>query len=394
MNILYFDCFSGVSGDMLVGSLLDCGANWAELQAGIDSLEIGARIGVCKQIRQGISCSSFVVTADSPPLRHLEDIKRIISHSTLSQAVKFSSVSVFDKLASAEATVHGITPEEVHFHEIGAVDTIVDIVGTFLCLETLGIEQCFASSLPWSQGFAEISHGRYPLPAPATAILLQDYPCHPVSVQLELVTPTGAALLTSIAAQGATLPTFIPVRTGYGAGLFERADGVPNLLRVVQATISEPSGNQDMVAILETEIDDMNPEVFSHLGRIMAEHSDVVDYFITPVFMKKNRPGSLITILARPAGTEELCYLIIRETGSLGVRHRLQKRILADRHEDSMATPWGPVRIKIARLGMDEIRVKPEFEDCAAIAQRERLPILKVYEAVNSLLGARSRVLE
>ncbi len=392
MNIIYFDCFSGVSGDMMVGALLDCGASWADLQTGIDSLEIGAKIEVRKQVRQGISCSSFVVHGEAAPLRRLEDVEKIITRSPLSQAVKFRSIAVFDKLAMSEAAVHGVTPREVHFHEMGAVDTIVDIVGTFLCLETLGIDLCFASSLPWSQGSVEISHGRYPLPAPATAILLQDYPCYPVSVQLELVTPTGAALLTSIAAQGATLPVFIPVRTGYGAGLFERTDGVPNLLRVVQATVSEASGEQDTVAILETEIDDMNPELFSHLVRIMAEHSEVVDYFITPIFMKKNRPGSLITILARPAGTEELCHLIIRETGSLGVRHRLQNRILAVRHEDSLATPWGPVRIKIARLGMDEVRVKPEFEDCAAIAQREGLPILKVYEAVNSLLCARSRV--
>lgn len=386
MDILYLDCFSGVSGDMIIGALLDCGADWQALQEGITSLAIGARLEVSKQVRQGISCSSFTVHYDGAPQRNLNAISAIISDSGLPISIKNKSLLVFQKLAAAEAAVHGVEPEDVHFHEIGAIDTIVDIVGTFLCLESMGINRVYASALPWTQGLVDISHGRYPLPAPATALLLQGYPCYTVTTQLELVTPSGAVLLTSIASHRTELPPFIPVQVGYGAGFMVRDDGVPNLLRAVRATINDTDSQLALVSILETEVDDLNPEIFSYLHRVFSEHPAVLDYFTTAIQMKKNRPGTLITLLAHPCATEELSHLLIRETGSLGVRFRLQERLQAARREDVLNTPWGPVRIKIAKTADGEVYVKPEFEDCAFIARQEKLPLLRVYAEVNSLL--------
>lgn len=391
MDLIYLDCFSGVSGDMMVGALLDCGADWNHVAAGISSLGLEATVSVHKQIRSGISCSSFVVAAEAAPLRHLGQILAIITAGSLSPAVKTKSIDVFNKIAAAEATVHGIDIEEVHFHEIGAVDTIIDVVSAFLCLESMEIEDVFASSLPWSQGLVDCSHGRFPVPAPATALLLKGYPCYPVAVQMELVTPTGAALLASMAVHQAQLHSFIPVRIGYGAGLLSRDDNVPNLLRAVRAISPESPCSQDDVGIIETEVDDLKPEVFSHLHRILSKHPSVLDHFTTAVFMKKNRPGNLITVLVKPAAIEEVSRLLIRETGTLGVRHRLQKRIIASRREDILETDWGPVRIKISCISPDEVHTKPEFEDCAAIAQRENLPLLKVYEIISASLHTRYR---
>ncbi len=387
MEILYLDCFSGVSGDMMIGALLDSGADWEVLQEGIDSLAIGACIEVSKQVRQGISCSSFRVHTDAAPQRNLASISTILLASPLPTTVKTKSMRVFQKLAAAEAAVHGVQIDEVHFHELGAVDTIVDIVGTFLCLESMGIEKVYASSLPWTQGLVDISHGRYPVPAPATALLLQGYPCHPVSIQLELVTPTGAALLTSVSSPRGEMPPFIPVKVGYGAGVLVRDDGVPNLLRAVRAATADQDHKLDTVAILETEVDDLNPEIFSYLHHVFTEHPAVLDYFTAAIQMKKNRPGTLITLLTYPHAAEELSRLIIRETGSLGVRFRRQERFLTPRREEVLTTPWGPVRIKISRTASGEVHVKPEYEDCARIARQEHFSLLSVYARVNELLA-------
>ena len=387
MEILYLDCFSGVSGDMIIGALLDCGADWQVLQEGITSLEIGASVEVHKQVRQGISCSSFKVQSEAPPQRNLSSISTIILDSPLPAHIKTKSLLVFQKLAAAEAAVHGGKLDDVHFHELGAVDAIVDIVGTFLCLESMGIEKVYASSLPWTQGLVDISHGRYPVPAPATALLLQGYPCYPASIQLELVTPTGAALLTSLVSTPGDMPPFTPIRVGYGAGVFVRDDGVPNLLRAVRAAISDKDYKHETVAILETEVDDLNPEIFSYLHHIFTKHPAVLDYFTAAIQMKKNRPGTLITLLTHPYAAEELARLLIRETGSLGVRFRLQERFLAARREQVLTTPWGPVRIKIARTASGEVHIKPEYEDCVRIAQQEHFSLLSVYSRVNELLS-------
>lgn len=388
MDFLYFDCFSGVSGDMIIGALLDCGASFEKVQQGISSLSVEADITVQKRLVQGISCSLFSVESHAAPIRHLNDILNIINGTTLSLPVKAGSTQVFKKLAMAEAAVHGIDPEEVHFHEIGAVDTIVDIVGTYLCLESLGMPLVYATSVPWPCGFINISHGCYPLPAPATAFLLQGYPCNVVAEQTELVTPTGAALLTSIISSNNKVPAFIPVQIGYGAGQSIRSDGVPNLLRVVRARFPAYALKTDSISILETEVDDLNPEIFSHLHQLFINHPAVLDYYTTAIQMKKNRPGILITLVAAPEAEESLCRLLLQESGSLGIRCRQQTRYVLPRHDENVATPWGPVRVKVAQVPPNEIRIKPEFDDCQAIAIRERIPLLKVYSAINAIIAS------
>lgn len=389
MSLIYFDCFSGISGDMIIAALLDAGASFEDLSRAIDSLAISARLEHSSGLVQGIRSSSFSVSSAAAPLRHLHDIQSILEASALPASIKSMSQSVFARLAAAEAHVHGLTADEVHFHEIGAVDTIVDVVGTLVCLDSLGIKEAYVSALPWSGGITNMAHGRYPLPAPATAILLEGYPCFFCDAGMELVTPTGAALITSIASPLIEAPDFVPRRIAYGAGQSVRKDGVPNLLRVILADEAQQHG-QETVAILETEVDDLNPEVFSHLHHIFQSNPDVLDFFTTPIFMKKNRPGHLISVVAKPDACFHACQLILQETGSLGVRYRLQKRIVLKRYETLLDTPWGEVRIKTANLGDGRIRTKPEYEDCQRIALEYNLPLIEVMSAISRLAGGHS----
>lgn len=387
MHFIYLDCFSGISGDMLLGALLDGGASFSLLQDSIAELKLGANLSCSKTVIQGISCSALKVESPAaPPLRHLAQIEELIQASPLPLQIKRDSLAVFLKLAKAEAQVHGVDPSNIHFHEIGAVDTLVDVVGTFLCLQDLGIETVYASPLPWANGLLTMSHGRYPLPAPATANLLKGYPCVFTDAKIELVTPTGAALLTQIVNQHPVPPAFTPLTIGYGAGTNIRADGVPNLLRMIHAQASDFSGQRETIAILETELDDLNPEVFTHLYTLFLDHPGVLDFFTTPVFMKKNRPGTLITVLASRDVTDELCQLLMRETGTLGVRYRFQERVVLTRRQETLISPWGPVRIKLAQLSNGDIHKKPEFEDCQAIATKNNLPLLEVYTVIQGLL--------
>lgn len=373
---------------MLIGALLDGGASFTFLQQGIDTLKLGARLVATKQVRQGISCTAFQVESpDSPPLRHLEQIEAIIQASPLPDQIKTDSLAVFQKLAHAEAQVHGIDISQVHFHEIGAVDTIVDVVGTFLCLENLGAEQVYASALPWAQGMLDMSHGRYPLPAPAVVRLLQGYPCVASDAKMELVTPTGAALLTYLVKSDGAPAAFTPQTVGYGAGTKVRDDNVPNLLRMIRAQADDMPFQQETIVVLETEVDDLNPEIFTYLYNLCLDHPGVLDFFTTPVYMKKNRPGTLITVLTTGQATVEICRLLMRETGTLGVRYRYQSRIALQRHQETLSTPWGPVRIKVARAEDGTLHKKAEFEDCQAIARQHNLPLREVYVLLQNLLN-------
>jgi len=385
MSFLYFDCFSGVSGDMIISALLNCGASFDYLNTSLSNLPIAATVSQQQKVLQGINCTSFEVHSKEAPLRHLPDIEKIIADSNLSPIIKSQSISVFKRLAIAESTVHGISHEHIHFHEIGAVDTIIDIVGTFLCLDSLGIDEVYTSPLPWSSGFIDISHGRYPLPAPAAALLLSGFPCVFSDAAFELVTPTGAALITAIASPWTATRSFVPSQIAYGAGTYIRKDKVPNLLRVVKADFVSPELTAETVAVLETEVDDVNPEVFTHLHHLFTSHPSVLDYFTTPVQMKKNRPGMLITLLTRPDASALLAHRLMLETGSLGVRQRLQNRYTVPRSESQVQTPWGTVRIKLAYFTPDVIRIKPEFDDIQAIAVQHKLPIYEVYKTVSSL---------
>ncbi|QGU00623.1 hypothetical protein SYNTR_2029 [Candidatus Syntrophocurvum alkaliphilum] len=388
MNNLYFDCFSGISGDMLIASLLDLGVEIDYIKDMISLLNLSVSVSCDKKIVKGISSTKFSVnSSNNAPLRHLPDIEEIIMTSKLEDDIKSRSLGVFYQLADAEATVHGIPREKVHFHEIGAVDTIVDIVTSFLCLKYLDIDTVISSPIPWNNGYITISHGTYPLPAPATALLLSGIPCIGTNVNMELVTPTGAALISSIAKSFGVFPTSIPKAIGYGAGSNERGDSVPNLLRAV---LLEPTDNlslqNETVAVLETEVDDLNPEIFTHLYDKLLMDEQVLDLFTTPIIMKKNRPGVLLTIISKPENINKLSKLLISETTSLGVRYRLQQRMCTIREEQSVTTPWGSIKIKKAYLPSGGTRIKPEFEDCRMIAQDHNLPLIEVYSKIYSWL--------
>ncbi|MEN6327109.1 MAG: nickel pincer cofactor biosynthesis protein LarC [Syntrophomonas sp.] len=396
MDFLYFDCFSGVSGDMLIAALLDLGVDFENFIEEIARLNLSLSLSCEKVNVSGIISSRFLIDqANCTTHRHLPDICRIIESSTLKGEIKQKSLAVFNKLAAAEAQVHGVPLENIHFHEIGAVDTIVDIVGTFICLDLLNISQIYASPLPWSQGFIDIEHGRYPLPAPAVVLLLKGVPCCSAPIAMELVTPTGAALITSLTSSFGPIPNSTPLEIGYGAGTTKREDRVPNLLRVVKASLSPAlKPGQELVAVLEAEVDDLNPELLGYLFETLLSDDDVLDLYTSTVMMKKNRPGFLLTVMARPAAIDKVAGILFRESTTLGIRHRLQARTILPRHYENVHTPWGPVRVKVAHLPEGEVRAKPEFEDCRAIAASHNLPLPKVYAMVNELLSQRHPSIE
>lgn len=388
MVIAYFDCFSGIAGDMIIGALLAAGAPGTSLEKAVDSLGLGVKLHTEAATVNGISSTRFLVESlAQQPLRHLQDIKAILNQADVPSQIKAQAHKIFLNLAQAEAEVHGIAVEQVHFHEIGAVDTIVDILGALLCLQELNISQVYSSPLPWNTGFVSMSHGQYPLPAPATARLLQGIPVVGCSYNRELVTPTGAAILTALCSSFGPFPAATPRSIGYGAGTLDRQDGVPNVLRVVVAeTDPAPSVPYEQIGVVETQVDDMNPELFTRLFEVLHSDPEVLDVFSTPVSMKKNRPGVLVTVLVRIPAIQKVASLLVLHTTSLGARFRIESRYAVQRQQSNLETPWGPVKIKIARLPDGTVRIKPEFEDCQAIARSRNISLVEVYTVINRLL--------
>lgn len=390
MKTLYFDCFSGISGDMIIAALLGLGASFEKLEKDIQSLNLNTSITLQKKIVRGINSNDFIIEAkDTQPLRHLSDILKIIDKSGLDPYIQEEATQVFNSLAQAEAEVHGVDIEKIHFHEIGAVDTLIDIVGSFSCLQDLDPSTVISSPLPWARGMLNISHGLYPLPAPATALLLRDIPCYGVDASMELVTPTGAALIKRMAKSFSLLPDGIPEKISYGAGKNVRSDKVPNLLRLIQMTQIQASPEKipaDYICVLDTQIDDMSSEVFTYLYKLFQKDEDVLDFFTSPIYMKKNRPAFLLTVLCKPESLERISGLIMKESSSIGIRYRHQMRICAERKEDTITTPWGRVRIK--RIFVEGVeRWKPESEDCILIAEIYNIPLLEVYRQIYQLIS-------
>jgi uncharacterized protein (TIGR00299 family) protein len=388
--LAFFDCFSSVAGDMLIGSLLDAGASFEVLQHLVDSLGLDVTISTDKRMVSGISSTQFTVQpGQAQPIRHLADITQIIQSAAVSEDLKETAFKIFERLAQAEAQVHGTAPEHIHFHEIGAVDTIIDILGTLVCLHQLQITKIISSPLCWNSGFIDISHGTYPLPAPATALLLKNVPVLGSACRQELVTPTGAAILTTVCHSFGAFPLSTVRAIGYGAGTLARDDGVPNLLRVV---VSEDNMEAllpfEQVGVIETEIDDMNPEFFTHLFDLVQVDPGIFDMYTTPVTMKKNRPGFLITVIVQPCEMARVTALLLANTTSLGCRCRLESRYCLERSFSALETPWGSIQIKTAHFPGGEVRMKPEFADCQRIARTHRLPLGEVYAVINQLLSA------
>ncbi|HBD10220.1 MAG TPA: nickel pincer cofactor biosynthesis protein LarC [Syntrophobacteraceae bacterium] len=385
-RIAYFDCFSGVSGDMLLGALLDAGLGAEDLRRALGTLGItGYRLEISPERRgalMGTRCQVVVAGDEAPGHRHLGDIKRLLQGSFLDAAVKERSLAVFHDLAEAEAAAHGMSVEQVHFHEVGAVDAIVDVVGTVAGLALLGVEEVHGSPLPLGRGMVRCAHGTIPIPAPATVRLLTGVPVYDPGIQRELVTPTGAALLATLAVGFGPAPAMTLESVGYGVGA-DPSDDPPNLLRVMIGSGTSMVTSERLL-LLESNIDDMNPEFYDYLmERLFA--LGALDVGLIPVQMKKNRPGVLLRILTEPRNRPALLESIFTETTTLGVRVQELERVALVRETATVATPYGEMRVKRTRLPGGEVRSTPEYEDCKRAAQIHGLPLRSIYEQVSRL---------
>lgn len=386
--IAYFDCFSGISGDMTLGALIDLGVPVKWLQETLSSIPLsGFNLSVSPLSRNGISAKSVQVNCETDTQhRDYSHIKALIEKSPLSPLVKERSLEVFRRLAEAEAGIHGCSIEKVHFHEVGGIDAIVDIVGTALCLEHLCIDQVIASRIPLGSGFVTCQHGILPVPAPATLALLKGVPVYGSGIQHELVTPTGAAIITTIAESFAKIPEMVIEKTGYGAGKRDFEER-PNLLRIIIGSMPETLKDsqkgymKDTTCVVETCIDDMNPEFFGFIMDRLFEDGALDVYWI-PVFMKKNRPGTLVQVLCPKDRMDSVIERILSETSSLGVRYFDANRCMLDREEIFVQTPYGKIQVKrIAELG-GGVRIVPEYEVCKKIAIEKNIPIRVVYDKI------------
>jgi uncharacterized protein (TIGR00299 family) protein len=386
--LAYFDCFSGISGDMTLGAFIDLGVPVEQLRHDLSRLSIEPfTITAVPVQRHGIRATQCAIQApETHSHRSLSDIRHIIDKSDLSDSVKVSALSIFNRLASAEAGIHGCDIDAVHFHEVGAVDAIIDIVGCCLCLEYLGITQVKASALPQGYGFVDCRHGRLPLPAPATLAILKDIPVYGMAVQGELVTPTGAAIIATLGKAFGPIPAIAVSSIGYGAGHKAYASH-PNLLRIVTGHPLEDRPDPgagyltDTVHMIETTIDDMNPEIFGYLMEALFA-GGALDVFWIPVYMKKNRPGTLVHVLCHAPQVTHLRDILFKETTTTGMRVSTAERWMLPRETIAMVLSMGRVTVKKITSLDGETRWVPEFEDCRRVAQEQSLSIRRAYELI------------
>ena len=383
-RILYLDLFSGASGDMLLGALLDAGLSLDVLQDGLRRLPLsGYELQAEAQVRHGVAGTKLHVhdLSREHPARHLSDVRRVVENSDLSEWVKSTSLSVFRRLAEVEARIHGADPESVHFHELSAVDSIVDIVGFLVGLESLEVSSVFSSSVPLGSGTIRTAHGEIPVPAPATLALLADAgaPTRPHPAQTEIVTPTAASLLAQLARF--RRPEMRVRSIGYGFGTKEF--DWPNAVRVwLGDAIESATVAADRVVVIECNLDDSTGETLGFAMERLFE-AGALDVWFTPVQMKKNRPGSMLSALVKAHEVRVVADVMLRETTTLGVRISPPlDRIVAQRRLGTVETPWGAVRVKEKWLAGERVAVSPEYEDCAQIARLHSLPIAQVYDSV------------
>jgi pyridinium-3,5-bisthiocarboxylic acid mononucleotide nickel chelatase len=384
-KIAYLDCFSGISGDMFLGALLDAGLSFQALSEAIGSLPVaGYVLDIKKETRHHIVGTRFIVTVhgEKQPHRSFKDIRSIISESGLSDAVKGKSIAIFKILAEAEAHLHGVPADEIHFHEVGAVDSIIDVVGAVYGIEALGIEAVYVSAMPLGSGFVKTAHGKMPLPAPATVAILRNIPIYDAEVRHETVTPTGAALVKGLADSFGPLPPMAIDRIGYGAGRADLQDR-PNLLRVMIGPLQSPT-EAETVVLLEANVDDVSPQ---WLGYVMERLFEVgaLDVAFLPVQMKKNRPGVQIQVIGRIGQTDGLMDTLFHEGISLGIRFQHIRRIVLQRSEAEVDSPWGKMRVKRVVDRKGAARFAPEYEACREIALKSGRPLRDIFRWVETL---------
>ncbi len=436
MRIAYLECFSGISGDMFLGALVDAGVRPQLLEDTVAALGMGAKLQISRVIRSGISATKVDVWVDgekdmpreeywakqdaahehppehgqdhphahshdhhehapsdgasvgiSVPHKHehvhrgLKEIREVISAAAISESAKKTAISIFEALGTAEAKIHNVPVEKIHFHEVGSVDAIVDIVCAAVGAEALGVEEIVCSSLNVGGGTVKCAHGNFPVPAPATVELLKDAPVYSSGVQAELVTPTGAAIAKTLVRRFASFPEMKIEKSGYGAGSRD-FPGHPNVLRLVvgEATsMLAAKTSSETITVFEANLDDLNPQVFGYvMDRLLEEGA--LDAFGMPVQMKKNRPGTLLTVLCKPEDASKLTQLIFTETTTLGVRRREEVRHTLARRWENVLTPWGEVRMKIASMNGTVTNYAPEYEDCRRIAAEHHVPLKTVIQ--------------
>jgi hypothetical protein len=380
--IAYFDCFAGISGDMTLGALFDLGLSVSVLDEMIHALKIeNTHIEIMSIKYMGISGKKAIVHTGASPIRHFSDIRALIKKSPLSQNVKDKSIAMFEKLAVVEAHIHGGDVEKVHFHEVGAVDSIVDIVGTACGLEALGIDQIVFSSLPMGTGFVECQHGRLPIPAPATVNILTDVPVYGTDVPFELVTPTGALFAKCLADSYGPIPEMNILKTGYGAGSSTLLDR-PNLLRIVLGNCHKDIHTHSIceaVGVIETHIDDMSPECLSYaMSKLIS--ANALDVLVSPVQMKKNRSGHRLQVICMPADISRFTDMILQETSTIGVRYQIVQRKILKRQAKTVQTKWGRIAAKEIVLPDGAVSLTPEFESCQQLAKKNEINIQQIYQ--------------
>jgi len=380
MTIAYFDCFSGISGDMVLGALLDLGVPGEVLLDTLRKIPLaGYSIRIAKEQRGLITGTRVHIDIEEQPHRSFRDIQGLIRQSQMEGRIQERILGVFEHLAQAESHVHHVPVSEVHFHEVGAVDSILDVAGAVIGLDYLEVATICSSPLPLGRGFVKTHHGLLPLPAPATVVLLKGIPIYGTDVERELVTPTGAAILASLAEAFGPVPEMTLIGSGYGVGS-DLASDPPNLLRVLIGT-SDGSFEYRRLLLLETNIDDMNPEFFGYaLEKLFG--LGVLDASLAPIQMKKNRPGVMLSVLIEPALQAKVVEMIFRETTTLGVRIQEVKRIELSRKQETIQTSYGLCEVKRVFLSGGEERIVPEYESCKRIAEEQQISIREVYEEI------------
>jgi uncharacterized protein (TIGR00299 family) protein len=379
MRIAYLDCFSGISGDMFIGSLLDAGLPFEQIQGTLSGLKLsGYRIAATPEERNHIFGTRFSVTLEEADqaTRHLDDIRQILEDSDLPLPVIQRSIQVFENLAEIEGDIHHISADKVHFHEVGAVDSIVDIVATVAGMELLGIEKVFASRIPVGSGIITSAHGRIPIPSPATLALLKDIPIYSSGQDVEMVTPTGAALISSLCSSFGPMPPMVVAQVGYGVGSRRLSDR-PNLLRILIGSDSDKESTETVV-VLEANLDDMNPELSGYLMESLFE-AGARDVSFCPVHMKKNRPGIQLQVIGQPEDRERLTAIIFRESTTLGIRYSHGQRTVLKRETVVVDSPWGKMNVKKVIDREGRAVFLPEYEECKRIARENNLALRDVY---------------